>query len=203
VPELWRHHHLPLGAGGADHVYVLQVDPRAHGPRLESCGRGGRAAGEQFADSAWYNWRVGCSWVHGRRSDSLSLGPRPVDDGSSAWLSDAQLQYSISALHTEAVELPDASAIRRSDGYRFGSARFVVTTVTDASFDGVEGELPFEYWDKTTCTFVDLAGERGAFATIDYSESPPLIFVGESIDFRSLELQHLVTFDGWPMPAAR
>lgn len=143
--------------------------------------------------------RILYRWDRGRWNEWHCV----LDDGSSAWLSDAQLQYSISALHQEAVELPDASAIRRSDGYRFGSARYVVTTVTDASFDGVEGELPFEYWDKSTCTFVDLTGERGAFATIDYSESPPLIFVGESIDFRALKLQHLVTFDGWPMPAAR
>jgi hypothetical protein len=126
-----------------------------------------------------------------------------LDDGSSAWLSDAQLQYTMSAIHSETVELPDASAIRRTDACRFGTERYVVTTITEANFDGVEGELPFEYWDKSTCKFADLTGQHGRFATIDYSESPPLVFVGESLAFRALKLQNLVSFDGWPIPAVR
>jgi hypothetical protein len=38
------------------------------------------------------------------------------------------------------------------------------------------------------------------FATVDYSESPPLFFTGEFVDFDALALAGLREFDGWPAP---
>jgi hypothetical protein len=143
--------------------------------------------------------RILYRWSRGRWNEWHCI----MDDGKSAWLSDAQLEYTISELAPASVDLPVLSSLRRTDTCRIGDERFVVTTITTANYDGVEGELPFEYWDKSTCGFVDLLAPRGRFATIDYSESPPLIFVGEGISFRELKLQHLVSFDGWPIPAAR
>jgi Domain of unknown function (DUF4178) len=143
--------------------------------------------------------RILYRWSRGRWNEWHCL----MDDGKSAWLSDAQLQYAMSERNTDTIELPALSTLRPADTCRLADARFVVTTITTANYDGVEGELPFEYWDKSSCAFVDLVADRGRFATIDYSESPPLIFVGAAVSFRELKLQKLVTFDGWSLPVSR
>ena len=35
------------------------------------------------------------------------------------------------------------------------------------------------------------------FATIDYSETPPLVFIGEYMEFDDLHFSNLRQFDGW------
>ena len=69
--------------------------------------------------------------------------------------------------------------------------------MTPANYAGIEGELPFEYWDKTEVLFADLRGHDATFATIDYSESPPLLFVGRFVEYDELSLRNVRTFDGW------
>jgi hypothetical protein len=123
------------------------------------------------------------------------------DDGESGWLSDAQLEYAVSTLGT--LDSPMVSEEEAQVGRHVGHGddRLTVTSVTRARYRGVEGELPFEYWDKSEVTFVDLRGATGRFATIDHSESPPLHFVGEQVSFADLGLRNLRAFDGWPLPA--
>ena len=68
---------------------------------------------------------------------------------------------------------------------------YTVGSITRALYSGVEGELPFEYWDKLRVEFIDLKGAHDHFATIDYSESPPLLFVGEYVGYDDLRLTNL------------
>ena len=76
-------------------------------------------------------------------------------------------------------------------------AELTVTTITKAHYGGVEGELPFEYWDKTEMVFADLRSASRGFGTIDYSEDPPLFFLGEAVEFDELKLRNLREFEGW------
>ena len=52
-------------------------------------------------------------------------------------------------------------------------------------YSGVEGELPFEYWDKLRVEFVDLKGPGDRFATIDYSDTAPALYTGENVTFET------------------
>jgi hypothetical protein len=61
----------------------------------------------------------------------------------------------------------------------------------------VEGELPFEYWDKSDVWFADLRTADGRFATIDYSDAEPLLFLGQPVEFDDLRLKGLREFEGW------
>jgi hypothetical protein len=119
------------------------------------------------------------------------------NDGASGWLSDAQLQYAVSFLATTAQALPTAAELRPGARYRLDDSPFEVATLTRARYRGVQGELPFEYWDKDEVLFADLASSDGRFATIDYSEATPLLFLGEYVDFDALRLTSLRQFDGW------
>ncbi len=72
-----------------------------------------------------------------------------------------------------------------------GGAPYSVAVITHALYSGVEGELPFEYWDKLRVEFVDLKGPSDRFATIDYSDTAPVLYTGEYVTFESLHLKNL------------
>lgn len=117
--------------------------------------------------------------------------------GASLWLSDAQLEYAISRPVQPTPPLPRAGELHPGDTVRWTDQTFTVTTTTRARYRGVEGELPFAYWDKSLVTFVDLGTPTAAFGTIDYSEDPPLLFVGEYVGYAQLGLANVRTFEGW------
>ena len=116
------------------------------------------------------------------------------NDGSSGWLSDAQLEYDLS-WRAQPKDLP--AKPEKNQQLAWGDKRFVVTSVTKAHYKGVQGELPFEYWDKADMLFADLRTTSNDFATIDYSENPPLLFVGRVVAFDELHLKNLREFEGW------
>jgi hypothetical protein len=117
-------------------------------------------------------------------------------NGVSGWLSDAQAQYAVSFL-TPMQSLPAAAAVAPGQQYRWNNIVYEVTTVTRAHYRGVEGELPFEYWDKTDVVFADLETHDARFATLDYSDPQPLLFLGEMAGFDDLKLKNLRRFEGW------
>jgi hypothetical protein len=121
-------------------------------------------------------------------------------DGGSGWLSDAQLEWAVTELVPAASALPERVQLAPGREVELAGERFTVTAITEAHYATVEGELPFEYWDKGDVTFVDLRTPSARFATIDRSESPPLVFVGEFVDFDALRMEGLREFEGWPFP---
>lgn len=117
-----------------------------------------------------------------------------MNDGTSGWLSDAQLDYAVT-FAVPGQKLP--RECRVGQDYTWNNQIYTVSTVTKAHYCGVEGELPFQYWDKSDVVFIDLMSHTEKFATIDYSEDPPLLFLGEAVEFDSLKLKNLRSFEGW------
>src|SRR5436190_7612038 len=116
--------------------------------------------------------------------------------GASRWLSDAQNVFMVSSA---AVNQPIPSIAARQLGAQFTWNRipYIVSTITDAHYKGVEGALPFEYWDKTDVRFIDLRSDSGEFATIDYSDEQPTLYLGKVADYDELHLKNVRTFEGW------
>ena len=119
------------------------------------------------------------------------------NDGRSGWLADAQLEYAISFLTPPPGDLPANNALVTGNRFKWNGAEYEVATMTSARYKGVQGELPFEYWDKSAALFVDLRTTEGGFATIDYSDEPPRLFLGEAVEFDDLKLKNLREFEGW------
>jgi Domain of unknown function (DUF4178) len=117
-----------------------------------------------------------------------------LNDGTSGWLSDAQDEYAVS-FSAPGHKLPDKCHV--GDRFVWDNVSYAVTTITDAHYRGVQGELPFQYWDKNDVVFVDLRSTSGKFATIDYSDEQPALYLGEMVEFDSLALKNLRTFEGW------
>ena len=119
------------------------------------------------------------------------------DDDTSGWLSDAQAEYVLTHQASGDVNVPLADHVEPGLPVVHGGIRYEITAVTRASYIGTEGELPFTYAPIAAVPFADARSEDGAFATVDYSENPPLLFVGESVELRQLQLTNLRDFEGW------
>jgi len=119
-----------------------------------------------------------------------------TNNGQSEWLSDAQDEYAVT-YPVPGRQLPPFQAVKLGQRYAWDSVNYIVSTITSARYVGVEGELPFEYWDKTEAMFVDLRSTTGDFATLDYSDEQPLLYRGQLVDFDDLHLKNLRQFEGW------
>lgn len=131
-----------------------------------------------YAEGSWNEWHI------------------VMGDGRDGWLSDAQNEYAVSFAQT--VEgLPMVHEVKVGERFTLGGIRFTATTITRARYRGVQGELPFEYWDKEEATFVDLESTAEDFATLDYSDDQPALYVGKMVEFEDLQLKNLRAFEGW------
>lgn len=132
----------------------------------------------EYEDGGWNEWHV----VFG--------------DGESGWLSDAQAQYAISQPATNRPALPSAQDLKPRQRYHWHDREYVASTMTRARYAGVEGELPFETWNRELATFADFKTTSGHFATVDYSETPSLLFLGRFAEFDELSLSNLREVSG-------
>jgi hypothetical protein len=131
----------------------------------------------EYEDGGWNEWHLAYA------------------DGTSGWLSDAQLEFAVSSLVQPSQPLPAASAVALGQAYAWNDRTLEVTTLTTARYKGVEGELPFEYWGKEDVLFADLRGHDATFGTIDYSDGAPILFIGRFVSFDELHLRELRTFE--------
>jgi ribosomal protein L37AE/L43A len=112
-------------------------------------------------------------------------------DGQSGWLSDAQAEYAVSFHDPGQGSPPPATALKPGQRLFLGGVGYEVSTLTRARYVGTEGELPFESWQRDEVPFADLQADDGRFATIDYSDRPPLLFTGRYVEFDALGLSGL------------
>jgi hypothetical protein len=124
-----------------------------------------------YEDGGWNEWHI------------------VFNDGTSGWLSDAQLEYTVSFLAKPPEPLPPEVA--RARQFMWSGVRYEVTSVTRAHYRGVAGEMPFEYWDKKDVLFADLRTSDARFGTIDYSDAVPVLYLGDAVEFDDLHLKNL------------
>lgn len=116
------------------------------------------------------------------------------DDMRGGWLSDAGGEYTLSFLTPPGAALPEFSALKPNQELKLAGRDFVVTDIEEAMCVAGEGELPFAFGAGYPAQLVDLrsVGEgAAAFASIDYSETPPLLFVGEALPFAAFGFANL------------
>jgi hypothetical protein len=119
-----------------------------------------------------------------------------MNDGSSGWLSDAQEEYAVSVA-INGQQLPAESQLQIGQPFSWNGVTYSVSVITQAHFCGVQGELPFQYWDKSDVMFADLRSSSRKFATLDYSDEKPALYLGEFVEFDDLKFKNLRQFEGW------
>ncbi len=112
------------------------------------------------------------------------------DDMRTGWLSEAGGEYVVSFLQHVQEPLPAFADLKIGQRFSIAGQPWTVSNIEQAECVAGAGELPFKVGAGYPVAAVDL--RNGAnFATLDYSETPPLLFVGKPVDFASLKMANL------------
>jgi len=111
------------------------------------------------------------------------------DSGRSGWLGEGYGRTFMTSLRAVKEPVPPFSELKVGSTVKLDGKSFSVAGLETARCVAGEGELPFEVGAGYDVPVADLYG--GAyFATIDYSETPPFVFIGEQVDPATLKLTH-------------
>jgi hypothetical protein len=119
------------------------------------------------------------------------------NDGRDGWLGEAQGTYAVSFHKKTDQDLPEFEQLKPGNKMELQGQVFHVQNVEHARCIAGQGELPFRVNAGYDAPVADLLGADGAFATLDYSEDRPLVFVGEYVEFDDLRFSNLRTLEGW------
>lgn len=112
------------------------------------------------------------------------------DDARTGWLSEAGGDYVVSRQVAVSEALPPFEALTPEMQVTIAGNGYTVTDLETARCIAGQGELPFQVQAGYTVNTADLRGQ-GRFVTLDYSETPPLVFVGYPARFDELALANL------------
>ncbi len=124
------------------------------------------------------------------------------DDGRWGWLAEAQGRYYVTfpvrVVRASGAPPPEGAPEARTtppprDELQLGARVWdlVVSEIGTAEVASAEGELPWRPTPNETYDYADLTGAKLEFATIDYSEEPPLFFLGQETSLEKLGLDEL------------
>ncbi len=119
------------------------------------------------------------------------------DDMRGGWLGEAQGNYAISFLMQVPEVVPALKDTAPGKKVQLNGKWYEIRDIQKALCIAGQGELPFRVGPGYEAPVVDLVGENNTFATIDFSEESPLVFLGEYVEFEELHLSGLKSFDGW------
>lgn len=119
-------------------------------------------------------------------------------NGGWGWLAEAQGRFYLTfkqelpAGHNpippfDALELGEAVTVLPG-----AAAQLMVAEKGEAQARGAKGEIPYRLVPGETYLYADLSGQNGAFATIDYGESPPLVYLGRAVTLDELGIDAAV-----------
>lgn len=112
------------------------------------------------------------------------------DDMRSGWLSEAGGEYVVSSQVPVAEPLPAFATLAPEMQVTVAGRVFTVSDLESARCIAGQGELPFKVEAGYDVNTADLRGNE-RFVTLDYSETPPLVFVGYPVKFDELKLGNL------------
>lgn len=106
------------------------------------------------------------------------------------WLAEAQGRFYL----TFPQRVADGQLIAPFEVLRPGDAvvvpgspnRYIVSETGHATTISAEGEIPYALTPGERYAYADLEGDQSAFATIDFSESPPVVFHGREVTLNEI-----------------
>jgi hypothetical protein len=118
-------------------------------------------------------------------------------DGRWGWLAEAQGRFYL----TFEQSMPEQSLIPPFAALQPGapmaalptSVPLTVAETGIASQLGAGGEIPYKLVPGDHYEYADLSGPNGIFATLDYSETPPMVFVGREVTLSEIGLATAIT----------
>lgn len=122
-------------------------------------------------------------------------------DKRTGWLGEALGQYMVTFPTAEdgdpTAKLPTWEQVTPGQRLLLAKKPYVVTDRRVARATGTQGETPFAIGDGYELPYADLRRADAGFATLDYSEDTPLVFIGRCLSWKDLNLRNHRTFHGW------
>lgn len=112
------------------------------------------------------------------------------DNQRSGWLGEANGQYFVTFLSAAKDAIPAYADLYVGRQLKLQGRDYTVTNLDSSRCVSGEGELPFVVGEGYDAQVADLRSDA-RFATLDYSETPPLLFLGEGVEFDSLKFSNL------------
>jgi len=111
-------------------------------------------------------------------------------NGWLGWLAEAQGRFYITFQYPipESVQLPSFDALQLGQqvpGLPWPTPLMVAETGRATAL-GAKGEIPYLLTPGETYYYADLSGTNGAFGTLDYNETPPMVFLGQQVTLADL-----------------
>lgn len=111
-------------------------------------------------------------------------------NGWLGWLAEAQGRFYLTFQYPipEGVQLPSFDQLQLGQpvaGLPWPTPLIVAETGR-ATARGAKGEIPYLLTPGETYYYADLSGTNNAFGTLDYNESPPLVFLGQQVTLAEL-----------------
>jgi hypothetical protein len=111
-------------------------------------------------------------------------------NGWLGWLAEAQGRFYLTFQHPA----PENVAIPQFDQLELGQqvpglpwpSPMMVAETGRATALGAKGEIPYLLTPGETYYYADLSGPNNSFGTLDYNETPPLIFLGQQVTLAEL-----------------
>lgn len=112
------------------------------------------------------------------------------DNQQSGWLSEANGNYVLTFPSPAPERIPAFDATEVGHSLQLHGQDFQIVNKETSTCIAGEGELPFKVGAGYEAPVIDLSNEQN-FATLDYSETPPLLFIGEQIELGALAMTGL------------
>lgn len=111
-------------------------------------------------------------------------------NGWLGWLAEAQGRFYLTFQHRvpEQIQLPSFDQIQLGQtipGLPWPTPLMVAETGRAKAL-GAKGEIPYLLTPGETYYYADLSGANGAFGTLDYNETPPLVFLGQQVSLAEI-----------------
>jgi hypothetical protein len=109
-------------------------------------------------------------------------------DGRWGWLAEAQGRFYLTFEQPSPEGLPPFPAIRLGEGLKVSPRlrALLVAEKGEARAVSAEGAIPFRLVPGSTYAYADLSGPHREFATLDFSETPALLFTGQEVTLDDL-----------------
>lgn len=113
------------------------------------------------------------------------------------WLGEAQGLYGVNFLVKPDRPVPNYGTLKPGHRIVLHNEAFFVKDMQLAHCVAGQGELPFKFDTGYDAPVVDCATATNRFATLDFSEEPALVFIGEFLEFPQLRFENVRRFEGW------
>src|SRR5215216_139837 len=116
-------------------------------------------------------------------------------NGWLGWLAEAQGRFYITFQYPipEGVQVPPFEQLQLGQpvpGLPWPTPLMVAETGRATAL-GAKGEIPYLLTPGETYYYADLSGVDGAFGTLDYNQSPPLVFLGQQVTLADLGISSM------------